>query len=107
VARGFGQGVKEFLEAFGLAEFAGEDGVDGHEGRKTLPRMTRIGRIFADRTGKRFYRKGREGRREECENASGSVLYGKCLDFGWVIPLSRVASQSPVRKINFKYLISW
>ncbi len=30
VARGFGKGVEKFLEAFGLAEFAGEDGVDGH-----------------------------------------------------------------------------
>lgn len=28
VARGFGQGAKEFLEAFGLAEFAGEGGMD-------------------------------------------------------------------------------
>jgi hypothetical protein len=35
VARGYGKGVEEFLEAFGLAEFAGEDGVDGHEGRGT------------------------------------------------------------------------
>jgi hypothetical protein len=26
VARGFGEGIKEFLEAFGLAEFTGEDG---------------------------------------------------------------------------------
>jgi len=30
VARGFGEGVKEFLEAFGLTEFADEDGVEGH-----------------------------------------------------------------------------
>jgi hypothetical protein len=30
VARGFGQGIEEFLEAFGLAEFAGESEVDGH-----------------------------------------------------------------------------
>jgi hypothetical protein len=30
VARGFGQGVEKFLEAFRVAEFAGEDGVDGH-----------------------------------------------------------------------------
>jgi hypothetical protein len=30
VARGFGKGVEEFQEALGLAEFAGEDGVDGH-----------------------------------------------------------------------------
>jgi hypothetical protein len=30
VARGFGQGVEEFLEAFGLADFAGEGGMDGH-----------------------------------------------------------------------------
>jgi hypothetical protein len=28
VARGFGQGIEEFLEAFGLAEFAGEYGMD-------------------------------------------------------------------------------
>jgi hypothetical protein len=33
VARGFGQGIEEFLEAFGLAEFAGENGVDGHENK--------------------------------------------------------------------------
>lgn len=30
LARGFGQGIEEFLQAFGLAEFAGECGVDGH-----------------------------------------------------------------------------
>ena len=42
VARGFGQGVEEFQEAFGLAEFTGESGMDGHAKRKTLPRMTRI-----------------------------------------------------------------
>jgi hypothetical protein len=29
-ARGFGQGVEEFPEAFGLAEFSGEERVDGH-----------------------------------------------------------------------------
>jgi hypothetical protein len=29
LARGVGKGIKEFLEAFGLTEFAGEDGVDG------------------------------------------------------------------------------
>ena len=29
VARGFGKGIEEFLKAFGLAEFAGEEGVDG------------------------------------------------------------------------------
>jgi len=28
VARGFGKGIEKFLEAFGLAEFAGEDGMD-------------------------------------------------------------------------------
>jgi hypothetical protein len=37
VARGFGKGVEEFLEAFGLAEFAGENGVDGsRHGNKEL-----------------------------------------------------------------------
>jgi hypothetical protein len=36
VARGFGKGVEELLEAFGLAEFAGEDGVDGHLGRENV-----------------------------------------------------------------------
>jgi hypothetical protein len=30
VARGFGESVEEFLQAFGLAEFACEDGMDGH-----------------------------------------------------------------------------
>jgi hypothetical protein len=30
LARGFGQGIEKVLEALGLAEFAGEDGVDGH-----------------------------------------------------------------------------
>jgi hypothetical protein len=30
VARGFRKGIEEFLETFGLAEFAGENGVDGH-----------------------------------------------------------------------------
>jgi hypothetical protein len=30
VARGFWQGIEKFLEAFGLAELAGEDGMDGH-----------------------------------------------------------------------------
>jgi len=34
VARGFGQGVEEFLEAFGLPEFACERGVDGQRHRK-------------------------------------------------------------------------
>ena len=29
-ARGFGKGIEKFLEAFGLAEFAGEERVDGH-----------------------------------------------------------------------------
>ena len=28
LARGFGQGIEKFLEAFGLAEFTGEDGMD-------------------------------------------------------------------------------
>jgi hypothetical protein len=28
LARGFRKGIEEFLEAFGLAEFAGEDGMD-------------------------------------------------------------------------------
>jgi hypothetical protein len=46
VARGFGEGIEKFLEAFGLAEFAGESGVDGHGEGKTLPRMRRIERIF-------------------------------------------------------------
>jgi hypothetical protein len=46
LARGFGQGIEEFLKAFGLAEFAGEEWVDicGIQ-EKTLPRMTRIGRV--------------------------------------------------------------
>lgn len=35
VARGFRQGVEKFLEAFGLAEFAGEERVDGH-GKENL-----------------------------------------------------------------------
>jgi hypothetical protein len=35
VARGFGKGVENFLEAFGLAELAGENGVDGH-GKRNL-----------------------------------------------------------------------
>jgi len=30
VARGFGEGIEEFPEALGLAEFAGESWVDGH-----------------------------------------------------------------------------
>lgn len=30
VARGFWKGVEKFLQAFGLAEFAGENGVDWH-----------------------------------------------------------------------------
>jgi hypothetical protein len=46
VARGFGESVKEFLEAFGLAEFAGEDGMDGHS--QILPLITLITRIFTD-----------------------------------------------------------
>jgi hypothetical protein len=29
LARAFGKGVEKFLKAFGLAEFAGEDGMDG------------------------------------------------------------------------------
>jgi hypothetical protein len=89
VARGFGQGVEESLEAFGLTEFAGECGMDGHGKPKTLPRMTRIGRIFADRAGKRFYRKGREGPREERKkplpqiyaDARGSWTIGKRQSF--------------------------
>jgi hypothetical protein len=40
-AGGVGEGVKEFQEPFGFGEFAGEGGVDGHEGEETLPRMTR------------------------------------------------------------------
>jgi hypothetical protein len=32
LTRGFGKGIEEFLEAFGLAEFAGENGMDGHGG---------------------------------------------------------------------------
>jgi hypothetical protein len=35
LARGFREGIEEFLEAFGLAEFAGKDGVDGH-GKENL-----------------------------------------------------------------------
>jgi hypothetical protein len=35
LARGFGQGIEEFLEVLGLAEFAGEDGMDWH-GRENL-----------------------------------------------------------------------
>jgi hypothetical protein len=30
LARGFGQGIEEFLEAFGLAELANENRMDGH-----------------------------------------------------------------------------
>jgi hypothetical protein len=45
-AGGFGKGVEEFLEAFGLAEFAGEDGMERHN--KILPLMTLIARIFTD-----------------------------------------------------------
>lgn len=41
LARGLGEGVEKFLEPFGLAEFAGEKRVDGHGGRKPLPRMGR------------------------------------------------------------------
>jgi len=48
VARGFGKGVKEFPETFGLAEFAGEDRYGSAWGRETLPRMKRIERIFTD-----------------------------------------------------------
>jgi hypothetical protein len=33
-ARGFGERVEKFLEAFGLAEFAVEDGVEGHGKRE-------------------------------------------------------------------------
>lgn len=35
-ARGFGKGVEEFLETFGLAEFAGEGGMDGREHRRGI-----------------------------------------------------------------------
>jgi hypothetical protein len=45
VTRGFGEGIEEFLEALGLAEFAGEGGVDGHGEGKTLPRMGGMERI--------------------------------------------------------------
>jgi hypothetical protein len=48
LARGFGKGVEKFLEAFGLAEFAGEDGMDGHGEGKTLPRMRGMARIFTE-----------------------------------------------------------
>jgi hypothetical protein len=34
LARGFGKGIEEFLEAFGVAEFAGKNGMDGHGKRK-------------------------------------------------------------------------
>jgi hypothetical protein len=37
LARGFGQGIEEFLEAFGLAKFAGEDGVERKMHKKMLP----------------------------------------------------------------------
>jgi hypothetical protein len=48
VARGFGEGVEEFHEAV-AAEGAGESGVDfGRHKQKTIPRMTRIVRIFTD-----------------------------------------------------------
>ena len=36
LARGFGKGIKKIPETFGLAEFAGEKRVDGHEGNKNL-----------------------------------------------------------------------
>jgi hypothetical protein len=60
-----GQGVEEFLEAFGLAEFAGEGGMDWHGEVETLPRM---GRIFTDRAGKRFTAKDAKGAEEMEEN---------------------------------------
>jgi hypothetical protein len=54
VTRGFGKGIEEFLEAFGLAEFAGKNGVDWHGGRRTLPRMRRMERIFTDELERRL-----------------------------------------------------
>jgi len=51
-ARGFRKGVEKFLKAFGLAEFAGEGGMDGHGEGKTLPRMTLMEWIF--KGGDRF-----------------------------------------------------
>jgi hypothetical protein len=47
-ARGFGEGAKEFLEALGLAEFAGERRLDCHRDGETLPRMARMERIFTN-----------------------------------------------------------
>lgn len=48
VPRGFGQGVEKFLQAFGLAEFAGKERMDGHGERKPYHGWTRIQRIFTD-----------------------------------------------------------
>ena len=36
MARGFRKGVEKFLEAFGVAELAGESGVDGHGAKENL-----------------------------------------------------------------------
>ena len=46
LARGFGQGVEEFLEAFGLPKFAGEGWVDGHGRRENLTTDGEDGRDF-------------------------------------------------------------
>jgi hypothetical protein len=57
LARGVGKGIEEFLQAFGLAEFAGEDGVDIERHRqKTISRMTRIEPILTVSVGLRMHR---------------------------------------------------
>jgi len=48
LARGFGEGVEEFLEAFGLAEFTGEERVDGHGTGKPYHGSEGLERIFTD-----------------------------------------------------------
>jgi len=45
VTRGFGQGIEEFLEAFGLAEFAGEDGMDIRRHREATFTQIRLATI--------------------------------------------------------------
>jgi hypothetical protein len=45
LARGFRKGIEEFLKAFGLAEFSGERGVDGH-GEENLTTDGRDGKDF-------------------------------------------------------------
>lgn len=74
VTRGFGQGVEKFLEAFGLAEFAGEDRMDLHEGRKTLPRMRGMERYFHGDSPQRTRRTQRKGKRIFAADLRGCAL---------------------------------